>query len=179
LHIERVSFDPKTNEYQPLAQSLRTLKPHALLLLANASHSTGLLSAWKAQENLTFVLNLAGQANALFAQRMQGYTGLAAFVTVVPSPWEAKSPLQREYHRVAQSAKLPLSYLGFEAFINARLLSVAVQKAKPANARELETFLGEQSNLDLGGYTVHYSERRVGSNFTDLSLLRNDGSYRH
>ena len=179
LQMERVVFDPKGSDYQPLIQGLRAGKPHALMLLANASHSTALLNAWKAQDNLPFVLNLAGQANALFAGRMQGYTGTAAFVTVVPSPWDNRSPLQRDYQRLAQEAKLPLSYLGFEAFINARLLTQAVQKAQASNARDLQKHLDAQRNLDLGGYTVSYADRRLGSTFTDLSLLRKDGSFKH
>ena len=179
LQMDRAVFAPNSTEYNSTIQTLRAARPHALLLMANASHSTALLSAWKAQENLPFVLNLAGQANALFATRMQGYTGTAAFVTVVPSPWESRTPLQRDYQRVAQAAKLPLSYLGFEAYINARLLTQAVQQAKPANARDLQKHLDAQRNLDLGGYTVGFADKRVGSSFTDLSLLRKDGSFKH
>ena len=179
FQIERSAISPGSPNYQKAIRELSAHRPHALLLLANASHSTALLTAWKSQEFLPFVLNLAGQANALYASRMQGFTGTAAFVTVVPSPWENRSALQREYQRLAQLAQLPQSYLGFESFINASLLTQAVRKAKPSSAQELQKYLDEQGDIDLDGFVVNYRDQRLGSNFTDLSLLRKDGSFKH
>lgn len=179
LQWERVAFDPKNLDHPATARTLRAKHPQALLLLANASHSTALMTAWKEQESLPMVLNLAGQANALFASRMQGYTGTAAFVTVVPSPWESRTQLQRDYQKLAKAAQLPISYLGFESFINATLLTHAVRTGKPTNAAELHKSLTEPAEIDLNGYTVGYRDNRFGSNFTDTSLLLKDGSFKH
>ncbi len=179
FQIERVIFSPSKPDYAQAVQALSATRPNALVLLANAFHSTALLTTWRSQAFLPFVLNLAGQANAMFASRMQGYTGTAAFVTVVPSPWVTRTPLQREYQRVSQAAQLPLSYLGFESFINATVLTQAVRRAKPSNAQDLQKYLDEQPDMDLDGFVVSYRDQRQGSTFTDLSLLRKDGSFKH
>jgi hypothetical protein len=135
--------------------------------------------AWKEQHQLPFVLNLAGQANSMFASKLKGYTGAAAFVTVTPSPWESRTNVQREYQRIAKSASLPLSYLGFEAYLNATLLINSVTASKAVDATDLANYLELMDKRDLGGFSVSYSGARLGSNFTDLALLRNDGSYKH
>ena len=40
-------------------------------------------------------------------------------------------------------------------------------------------WLDNAPRLDLGGYSVSYGGDKLGSNFTDLALLRSDGTYRH
>jgi branched-chain amino acid transport system substrate-binding protein len=179
IKMTRVLFRPQAPDYKALSTNLHTTKPQALILLANAMHSTNLLAAWKEQSALPFVLNLAGQANALFSSKLKGYVGAAAFVTVAPSPWEVKSAAQRDYQRISKAASLPLSYIGFEAYLNARLLTKSLQASNAKNAMDLFNFLESTGKQDLGGYVVTYGDSRAGSSFTDLALLRSDGSYMH
>ena len=153
--------------------------PKVLLLLADSAHSTQFLDAWKATSSLPFVLTLAGQANGQFASGMKGYDGAAAFATVTPSPWETKIDAQREYQRIAKSAGMAPSYLGFESYLNARALIEAVTQTKSPTKTELVRRLDNAPRLDLGGYSVRYGGDKLGSNFTDLALLRSDGTYRH
>lgn len=175
--VERRAFNPQGPNYDALATELGKTAPQALLLLANASHSSSFLQAWAKQRPLPFVLNLAGQANALFANRMKERKEAAvAFVTVTPSPWESKTELQRDYQRILQAAKLPPSYLSFEAYINARVLIDALTKGGATNRATLGRYLARTANVDLGGFIAHPG---TGSHWTDLSLLRPDGSYRH
>jgi branched-chain amino acid transport system substrate-binding protein len=179
LKMERVVFNPATPDYQGAVAAMRKSEPKAVLLLANAAHSTAFLQAWRETASLPFVFNLAGQANALFASKLKGYAGAAAFVTVTPSPWSQRSTLQREYHRVATEAKLPLSYLGFEAFLNARFLIDSLQRSNARNAAQLARYLDGLESRDLGGLVVDYASRRHGSSYTDLAVLRSDGTYMH
>lgn len=179
LRFSRVGLNPQTPEYRANAAQLMMAQPQAILLLANAAHSAGFLTAWKEARPLPYVFNLAAQANALFASRLKGYVGTAAFVTVTPSPWESKTAVQRDYQRIARNAGLSPSYLGFEAFLNARFLMDSVSQLGAKTPLALARYLDNLGSWDLGGYTVHYAGDRVGSVFTDLALLRADGSYRH
>ncbi len=179
MKFETLAFKPDAPEFGAVVEYLRKKEPNALLLLANAAHSTGFLNAWRAQAPLPFVFNLAGQANALFAGRLKGYQGAAAFVTVTPSPWMTRSALQRDYRRVSAAAKLPMSYLGFEAYLNARVLIDSLQRSGARSANELARYLDTLSPRDMGGLVVEYAQSRRGGNFTDMSLLRSDGTYLH
>lgn len=179
IKLNRILLKPQTADYKAIAKELQAIQPQALMLLANALHSTNLLAAYKEQQHLPFVLNLAGQANALFSSKLKGYTGAAAFVTVTPSPWESKTAVQRDYQRIAKAANLSLSYIGFEAYLNATLLTKSVVASGAKNASELTNHLEAMVRQDLGGYVVSYSATKLGSSFTDLALLRSDGTYKH
>ncbi|MDO5690979.1 MAG: ABC transporter substrate-binding protein [Pseudomonadota bacterium] len=179
LKITRAMFNPASADYGKALAELTAASPNVLLLLANSAHSTGFLNAWKNKQPLPFVLNLAGQANSQFAAGMKGFVGTAAFATVTPSPWEQKLPVQRDYQSVAKAAGLQPSYLGFEAYLNARALTEAVKHAKSTTKGDLARWLDSTPGIDLGGYRLSYSGEKLGSNFTDLSVLLPDGSYRH
>ena len=179
LQITRATLTPGTPDYARAVAELRAAQPNVLILLADAAHSPAFLNAWKSQATLPFVLNLAGQANARFAGAMKGYVGTVAFVTVTPSPWGHKEKVQRDYQRVAKTAGLEPSYLGFEAYLNARTLIEGVTQGKAGNRAELARWLDGSSNAELGGYALSYAGERLGSTFSDLALLRADGSYRH
>lgn len=179
LKFTRAAFNPDKPDYGKAADELLAAKPKSLILLANAAHSASFLEAWRKKTGLPFVLNLAGQANSLFASKMKGYVGTAAFVTVTPSPWETKLEVQREYQRVAKAAGVSPSYLGFETYLNTRVFLEGVKHGKAGRKADMLAWLKEQSQLDLGGYTVNYVGSHAGSRFTDLSLLKPDGTYRH
>ena len=63
--------------------------------------------------------------------------------------------------------------------LNARALIEAVTQTKSPTKTELVSWLDNAPRLDLGGYSVRYGGDKLGSNFTDLALLRSDGTYRH
>jgi ABC-type branched-subunit amino acid transport system substrate-binding protein len=180
LNLSPHYFKPDAPGFDALAARMQQGTPKALLLLANAAHSTAFLEAWRKSAPFPFVFNLAGQANALFAGRLKGYVGAAAFVTVTPSPWAQRTALQRDYQRVAAAAGVSLSYLGLEAYINARLLQDSLQRSGARSGPELARYLDGLQSRDLGGgLTIDYAHQRRGGHFTDMALLRQDGSYVH
>ena len=179
LRFEPHRFNPAAARFPELAARVQAGRPQALLLLANAAHSTAFLQAWRNTTALPFVLNLAAQANAMYASQLKGYTGAAAFVTVTPSPWARRTALQRDYQRVTRAAGLEASYLGLEAYVNARLLIDSLQRSGTRTGPELARYLDTLQARDLGGFVVDYARQHRGGTFTDLALLRGDGSYVH
>jgi branched-chain amino acid transport system substrate-binding protein len=173
-----VLLKPQSPDYAATAKELDKPTTQALLLLANATHSVGVLKAWREKSSLPLVMNLSGQANGLFANGLKGYTGAAAFVTATHSPWERKLSLQRDYQAAMAEAKIVnLSYLGFESYINARIAIEAIKKAKDKTPGAIKTAL-EKNNFQLGGMEWRFGDQAVGR-YTDLSLLRPDGTFKH
>lgn len=104
------------------------------------------------------------------------------FAQVVPSPWERKRELAREYQDAARKAnpKAEFSYGGLEGFMTAKTLAMALRSAgRDLNRSTLIRAL-EQANFDLGGVAVRFSPRdHEGSRFVDLSLVTRDGRFMH
>jgi len=180
IKVVRVFIDPSAPDYESAVTTMQAKQPVAVALLAaNAAHSSAFLTTWTRKKSLPFVLNFAGQASASFSSAIKDFSSPVAFVTVTPSPWAKKYHVQRDYQRIAAVAGVSLSYLGFESYLNARTLIEAVVRSRASNKTELTRWLDADVGIDLGGYQLNWSGRRQGSTFTDMSLLRPDGTYRH
>lgn len=175
---EMAVFNPQAPNYNDIAKSLQKSPSNALLLLANATHSVGILKALNRQGAYPFVLNLPGQANAMFANGMKSYKGGVSFATVTHSPWDKKLQIQRDYHSTMAAANITdYSYLGFEAYMNARLAIEAIIQSKQLTPRSLIDTI-DSTRFSISGWKWRKSDPSA-SRFTDLAILRADGTYKH
>lgn len=173
-----VVFNPQLPNYSEIAKSLQKSPTNALLLLANATHSVGILKALNNQGAYPFVLNLPGQANAMFANGMKTYKGGVSFATVTHSPWDKKLQIQRDYHDTMAAANISnYSYLGFEAYMNARLAIEAIVQSKQSTSSSLISTL-ELGRFSIGGWEWRKADAFT-SRFTDMAVLSSDGTYKH
>ncbi|MEO7403951.1 MAG: ABC transporter substrate-binding protein, partial [Burkholderiales bacterium] len=87
MAIERVvRIVPEKPDYAGAAKTVGT-GSKAVLLLANVTHSVGVLRALSAVGVEPLAFNLAAQANADFINRMTGTWTYSVFATFTPSPW--------------------------------------------------------------------------------------------
>jgi branched-chain amino acid transport system substrate-binding protein len=104
------------------------------------------------------------------------------FAQVVPSPWERKREITREYQEAARHANAEpvFTYGGMEGFMTAKALVLALRAAgrdltRASLVRSLET-----GQFDLGGLTSRYrAGNHEGSHFVDLSMVARDGRFLH
>jgi ABC-type branched-subunit amino acid transport system substrate-binding protein len=104
------------------------------------------------------------------------------FAQVVPSPWERKREITREYQAAALKANpnAEFSYGGLEGFLTAKALVRALQLAgnEPTRASFIKGLEG--ARIDLGGVSVRYApDNHEGSRYVDLALVRTDGRFTH
>jgi ABC-type branched-subunit amino acid transport system substrate-binding protein len=104
------------------------------------------------------------------------------FAQVVPSPWERKREITREYQDAARKANpsAEFSYGGLEGFMTAKALAMALK----ASGRDLTRagFLKalENATIELGGVRLRYApNEHEGSRFVDLSLVGREGRFIH
>jgi ABC-type branched-subunit amino acid transport system substrate-binding protein len=104
------------------------------------------------------------------------------FAQVVPSPWEGKTLLAREYQAAARAAKLAtdFSYGALEGFMTAKALVLALRATgpKPTRAGFINAMQGFQA--DLGGVRMRYQPgHHEGSHFVDLAIVARSGRFVH
>jgi ABC-type branched-subunit amino acid transport system substrate-binding protein len=104
------------------------------------------------------------------------------FAQVVPSPWEAKRQLTREYQEAMRrgNPQATFSYGSMEGYMTAKLLTQALRAAgKDLNRASLLRAL-EGTSFDLGGVRVEYAVgEHAGSRFVDLSMVTRAGKFIH
>ena len=104
------------------------------------------------------------------------------FTQVVPSPWERKTAITREYQEEFSKQKpgREFSYGRLEGYVTAKALVAALRLAGPEPTRE--SFLAGLANasLDLNGLRAVYSrDQHTGLSFVDLAIVTREGTFRH
>ena len=104
------------------------------------------------------------------------------FTQVVPSPWERKTAITREYQEEfgKQKPGREFSYGSLEGYVTAKALVAALRLAGPEPTRE--SFLASLTNasLDLNGLRAVYNrDQHTGLSFVDLAIVTREGTFRH
>lgn len=176
-----LSFDPKKPNYTAIAAELIAQRPESVMLMANTQHSIGIIQALNVLGYTGQVLNLAGQANGVFVKSLRGGKQIAVFSMMTPSPMVSAAVAANDYRAgMDKISQKNLSYLSFEAYLNARLLGGALQRAGNATPLVLTSTLQALKDFDLGVFKVTFSgNQRQGASYTDLAVLTADGRFRH
>ncbi len=178
-----IIFAPDAPNYDAKAKKLIAESVDAVVMLANVVHSTELIKSVKAHSGNPYFLNLAGQANGAFVKALQGHSALAAFAAFTPSPWSENAPVAKEYRDAWQRTAHDQNYsfLTFEAYLNAKMLSVALDrmaKGTVVTRTRLADSIATMRDADLGGMAVGYSAgRRDASRLVDLAVLTRTGRF--
>jgi branched-chain amino acid transport system substrate-binding protein len=104
------------------------------------------------------------------------------FSQVVPSPWEKKAAITREYQEEFAKAKpgQEFSYGSLEGYLTAKALVLALKQAGPNLTRESFVSSLNNASFDLNGMKINYQPgSHQGLAFVDLSIVNRDGKFRH
>jgi branched-chain amino acid transport system substrate-binding protein len=104
------------------------------------------------------------------------------FAQVVPSPWERKTSITREYQEEFARFKPgeEFSYGSLEGYITAKALVAALKLAGPNPTREGFIDALQHATLDINGLRASYdTANHQGLAFVDLSLVTRDLKFRH
>ena len=101
---------------------------------------------------------------------------------VVPFPYTPSSAIAREYQQhMTGSGQRDFDFSSMEGYLTARVFVEGLRRAGKTPTREaLITALESIKNLNLGGFTVSYSNTdHQGSSYTDLTIIGRDGKFVH
>lgn len=149
-------------------------RPEAIIMITAGAPTVSFIKGYnKVRKGMHFyTLSVMGSQATL---RALGADGVGVVVTsVVPFPWDTTHPLAREYRSVMQKAGYSnLSFLGFEGFINAKVVVEGLRLAgRDLNRTRFVNALASIKRLDLGGFTVGFSkDSRQGSRYVGLTIV--------
>lgn len=101
---------------------------------------------------------------------------------VVPFPYAPASQIVREYQQhMIESGQKDFDFSSLEGYLTARVFVEGLRRAGKTPTREaLITALESIKNLNLGGFTISYSNKdHQGSSYTDLTIIGRDGKFVH
>lgn len=104
------------------------------------------------------------------------------FAQVVPSPWERKHALTREFRAAAEAARPAVepSYGALEGFMTAKALVMVLREAGRELTRAGFIRAAYRAPFDLGGVRAQWAPGlHEGSHFVDLAIVARDGRWIH
>lgn len=166
-----------------MAQALLAKPADLVLNHGSADTYTRLILAAK-QGGVRSTFMAVNSGSSQIAAKLGEHAKGMVFSQVVPSPWERKLAIAREYQDTLTRAGLPasaLSYGGIEGFMTAKALALALRRSGPDLSRE--GFIRTLENgppLDLGGLRISYQGGlHEGSRYVDLSMVNRAGHFIH
>lgn len=172
-----ISIQPDGSDADKAIAALRLGEPEAIIMITTGTATVSFIKGYnKLGKGMRFyTLSVMGTKAAVHAL---GVDGVEVVVTsVVPFPWSNSNPLAKEYQLAMRNAgmdKEGLSFLGFESYINAKVVAEGLRRAGHNLTRiGFLSALEGMKTLDLGGFTLSYSKsRHQGSRFVELTIIR-------
>ena len=164
-----------------MADDLAQAGPALMLNHGSAELYGRLVLAARAKGARTTFMAVNSGSSQLSRQLGDAAKGMV-FSQVVPSPWERKTAIAREYQDAMRS-ELPdalLNYGGLEGYMTAKALVMGLRATGRELTREALVRTLESSQFDLGGVRVRYRPGdHEGSQFVDLSMVNREGRFIH
>jgi ABC-type branched-subunit amino acid transport system substrate-binding protein len=127
--------------------------------------------------------NAVNSGSAELAKHLGTLAQGMVFSQVVPSPWERKTEITREYQEALKRYKpgAEFSYGSLEGYITAKALVSALLLAGPTPTRSsFVQGLYSAGSLNINGLrAVYRSGSHDGLSLVDLSIVAKDGKFRH
>jgi ABC-type branched-subunit amino acid transport system substrate-binding protein len=132
---------------------------------------------------LTTPFNAVNSGSAQLASHLGDLALGMIFSQVVPSPWERKTEVTREYQDALRRLKpgAEFSYGSLEGYITAKALVAALRLAGPNPTHSsFMQGLHAAGSLDINGLTAVYQKGdHAGLSLVDLSIVGKYGKFRH
>jgi branched-chain amino acid transport system substrate-binding protein len=176
-----VKSEPTQADFEAMTKSLATANPDMVLNHGSPGPYQKLIEKAKAAGIKTSFMGV----NSGSSQMVKNLGPLAqgmVFAQVVPSPWERKREIAREYQDAMRKVNPnpEFSYGGLEGYMTAKALAIALKGVGRDLTRANFVRTVENSVMELGGLRVRYTPaEHEGSHFVDLSLVSRDGRFIH
>lgn len=170
----QASIEANGSDADRAVAALHDARPEVIIMITAGKPTVDFIKAYnRVRKGMRFyTLSVMGTQSTL---RALGADGVGVVVTsVVPFPWSATHAAAREYRSVmALAGHSNLSFLGFESYLNARLVVEGLRRAgKDLTRARFIAALESMKKVDLGGFDVGFSpESHQGSRFVDLTII--------
>jgi branched-chain amino acid transport system substrate-binding protein len=176
-----VTIERNNTNVTAAVAKIRAMNPPAVIIVTTYAASAAFIQAMRKDAvALPYFWNISFVGSQSLATALgKGAPGVM-ISQVMPSPWNDKLPLIKEYKKLYLSK--PGHTQGFgslEGFIAAKVFVEGLEGAganptRASFARSLETM----GPIDTGGFTVKFSPtNHNGSDYVELTVIRNDGTF--
>lgn len=169
-------------QLEAMAQRIADAGLHGVVNHGSAGVYEQLIRLTRAKDSRTAFLAVNSGSTQL-ARHLGELAHGMLFAQVMPSPWERKTELTREYQDAFKRLRpgVDFSYGSLEGYMTAKALVAALRLAGPSPTREsFVQGIYKAGTLDINGLRASYQPGdHVGLKLVDLALYARDNRFRH
>jgi branched-chain amino acid transport system substrate-binding protein len=160
---------------------MKAMQPQAVIIISAYTSSAAFIHAMRKDAiSIPYFWNISSVNGQALATTLGAEARGVMISQVIPSPWNTKIPVVKEYTRLylGKPGREP-GFVSLEGFIAAKAFVEGLERAgsdltRPGFVKAVESM----RNVDLGGYVLKFSASdHEASDFVDLTVIRNDGSF--
>lgn len=176
-----VKSDAKPEDFDAMVAALQASRPDMMLNHGSPGAYQALITKAR-QAGLKTAFMGVNSGSSQLAKNLGPLAQGMVFAQVVPSPWERKREIAREYQDAVRKARpdAEFSYGALEGYMTAKALALALKEAGRDLSRAGLIKVLESTTFDLGGVKMRHSpSEHEGSRFVDLSMVSREGRFIH
>jgi branched-chain amino acid transport system substrate-binding protein len=168
------SVQQDASDVDKAVTALHDSRPEVIIMITTGKATVDFIKKYNAQSKgmRFYSLSVMGTQATL---RALGADGVGVVVTsVVPFPWSQSIPAAKEYRAAMQKSGFTnLSFIGFEAFLNAKAMTEGMRRAgRDLTRPRFVAALEGMKQVNLGGFEVGFSKSsHQGSRFVELTII--------
>lgn len=179
--VSKGSYEKNTEDVAGAVKQIAWGAPQAVIMIGVVRPTAAFMKAYRTESPGTQIFSIS-VVNGRELYELAGADAArgVGITQVMPSPFNNLLRITKEYQEALRrfAPNSAPSYTSFEEYIGARVLIEAIRTTSgtPTPGSVLKSL--ENLNLDLGGFKVRFGpDNRIGSRFTDVTLIGRDGSY--
>lgn len=171
---------PDASDVSKAAATLHDTRPEVVIMITTGVATVSFIKTYNTlRKGMRFyTLSVMGTQSTV---RALGPDGVGVVVaSVVPFPWSNSTPVAKEYRAAMHKAGFDnISFLGFEAYLNAKVLVEGLRRAgKDLTRARFVAALEGMAPYNLGGFDVSFSKTsRQGTRFVELTYIGPNGKF--
>lgn len=173
--------DPKPEDFDTMVELLKASRPDMMFNHGSSGAYLTLITKARAAGLKTTFMGVNSGSSQL-ARNLGPLAQGMVFTQVVPSPWERKREIAREYQDALRKVQpgAEFSYGALEGYMTAKALALALKAAGRDLTRAGLIKVLENTSFDLGGVKMrHTPSEHEGSRFVDLAIVSREGRFIH
>jgi len=181
--VSKGSYEKNSEDVSSAVKQIAQGSPQAVIMIGIVRPAAAFLKAYRAESPGTQIFSIS-VVNARELYQLAGPEAArgVGITQVMPSPFSTLLRVAKDYQEALKrfAPNTEPSYTSFEEYIGARVLIEAIRATSgtPTPTTVLKSLAN--TNLDLGGFKVRFGpDNRIGSRFTDTTLIGRDGAHVH
>lgn len=159
------------------AELLARARPQATILVAPADLPAKLIAGISKRGVHSEYYGVSMVAAELTAKLLGTTMRSMVVAQVVPYPWGSPDPTVADFRKLAEAAKLPLSYVAMEGYASASVLVQALQRAgRDPSPRQQHAAL-QSLRGHIAGLDIDFTTSNTGSRFVELVQITSSGRF--